>query len=50
MHHTVEGVDKAAGIWEKAKQIVSLISEPSRLEEEREFAWKNRDKFKGFSN
>lgn len=50
MHYTVEGVDKAAGIWEKAKQIVQLVSEPAWLEEEWEFARKNRDKFKGFSN
>ena len=27
-----------------------MVSEPARLEEEREFARKNRDKFKGFSN
>lgn len=50
MAHTVDGVDKAAGIREKAKQICELVSEPSRLEEEREFARKNRDKFKGYSN
>ncbi len=29
MHYTVEGVDKAAGIREKAKQIVQLVSEPA---------------------
>ena len=50
MHYTVEGVDKAAGIREKAKQIVQLVSEPTWLEEEWEFARKNWDKFKGFSN
>lgn len=50
MHYTVEGVDKASGIWDKAKQIVELVSDPAKLEEEREFARKNRDKFKGFSN
>ena len=50
MNYTVEGVDKTAGIREKAKQICELVSEPQRLEEEREFAKKNRDKFRGFSN
>lgn len=50
MHYTVEGVDKASGIRDKAKQIVELVSDPAKLEEEREFARKNRDKFKGFSN
>lgn len=50
LHYTVEGVDKAAGIRDKAKQIVELVSDPAKLEEEREFARKNRDKFKGFSN
>jgi hypothetical protein len=29
---------------------VELVSDPSKLEEEREFARKNKDKFKGFSN
>ncbi len=50
MQYTVEGVDKTAGIREKAKSICELVSEPSRLEEEREFARKNRDKFRGYSN
>lgn len=50
MKYEVEGVDKCAGIREKAKQICELVSEPARLEEEREFARKNRDKFKGFSD
>jgi hypothetical protein len=46
MQYTVDGVDKTAGIREKAKTICELVSEPSRLEEEREFAKKNRDKFR----
>lgn len=46
MSYTVDGVDKTAGIREKAKSICELVSEPSRLEEEREFAKKNRDKFR----
>ena len=47
MQYTVDGVDKTAGIREKAKTICELVSEPSRLEEEREFSRKNRDKFRG---
>jgi hypothetical protein len=45
MHHTVEGVDKASGIREKAKLIVELVSDPSKLESEREFARQNRNKY-----
>ena len=50
MSYTVDGVDKTAGIREKAKSICELVSNPSMLEEEREFARKNRDKFRGYSN
>lgn len=50
MTYTVDGVDKTAGIREKAKSICELVSNPSMLEEEREFARKNRDKFRGYSN
>ena len=50
MQFTEEGADKCTGIREKAKLICELISEPTRLEEEREFSRKNRDKFRGISN
>ena len=50
MKYEVDGADKCTGIRDKAKQICELVSEPARLEEEREFARKNRDKFKGFSD
>ena len=38
MSYTVDGVDKTAGIREKAKIICELVSNPQMLEEEREFA------------
>lgn len=33
-----DGLDKCRGVREKAKSIVDLISDPERLEEEREFS------------
>jgi epsin len=33
-----DGLDKCRGVREKAKAIVDLISDPERLEEEREFS------------
>ena len=47
MQYTVDGTDKCTGIREKAKLICELISDSTRLEEEREFARKNREKFRG---
>jgi hypothetical protein len=44
------GNDKCAGVREKSKLICELVSDPQRLEEEREFARKTRDKFAGVSS
>ena len=44
-----DGIDKWRGVREKAKAIWDLIADPERLEEEREFSKKNREKFKAFS-
>ena len=45
-----DGIDKWRGIREKAKSIWDLIADPERLEEEREFSKKNREKFRSFAN
>lgn len=45
MDYVVEGKDKCGGIREKSKQICELLSDQERLEEEREFARQNREKF-----
>jgi hypothetical protein len=44
-NYHVDGIDKCRGIRETAKAIVDLVSDPSRLDEEREFMRKNREKF-----
>lgn len=49
MQYRADGVDKTAGIREKSKAICEIISDPQRLEEEREYARKNKEKFRGFS-
>ena len=49
MQYRQDGVDKTAGIREKSKLICELIADPQRLEEEREFSRKNKEKFRGFS-
>lgn len=33
-----DGIDKCRGIRDKAKSIVDLLSDPDKLEEEREFS------------
>ena len=45
-----DGLDKCRGIREKAKSLCDLISDPDRLDEEREFSKKNREKFRQFSS
>jgi len=48
MEYSQEGKDKCTGIREKSKIICELLADTERLEEEREFARKNRDKFASY--
>ena len=46
-NHYDEGVDKGAGIREKAKELVELLGDKERIKEEREKAVALRDKYTG---
>lgn len=46
-NHYAEGVDKGAGIREKAKELVELLNDKDRIKEEREKAMALRDKYTG---
>jgi len=47
---TENGQDKGSGVREKARGICALVNDSHRLQEEREFAKKTRDKFNGISS
>ncbi len=48
--YSENGSDKGQGIRDKSRSICELLSDNTKLQEEREFARKTRDKFQGISS